>query len=362
MINPIDTFAKIIEEEKSIREAVTKVSQRTVSEYLTFSYEMSKILQMAFSDPVKALMTFLENHTEPLDGDIVDFEDLLLPRSAVVLAVAAVLEYAKMVYDNYFSVELDYRFKNQSPIPCLWSREGMGKTTFALALCRVLRGRDAVILANMAPITEPDEVIGEINAPKMYARSQQLAFLLNLASHGKIEEKVTDNLIKYDLSFENPALWDIAPLLVGAIAGISVTGDEIGRMSSRALDGLMSANISTYTIGGRVIRGKPGHFVICTANPKREGEKHFTKDIPQQKRFLLVNFDYEVPLESLVDRIKGSRAATLVRKAIEMARKKNILINPRQVFYFMKLAKYSTIVDDETAFLQKLVDGMVSEG
>jgi len=28
----------------------------------------------------------------------------------------------------------------------------------------------------------------------------------------------------------------------------------------------------------------------------------------------------------------------------------------------MKLAKYSTIVDDETAFLQKLVDGMVSEG
>ncbi|MHA1791051.1 MAG: hypothetical protein ACTSVI_00315 [Promethearchaeota archaeon] len=364
----ITSFRELLDEESLVRKNIRKVSQKPTLEYLVKPMPISPILEDAFKDPLKALKKFMATYTTKVQENLIEFEGLILPRNSVSLAVASVFEYANMIQKNFHELKsIDERFKNQCPIPVLWGNEGMGKTTFALSLSRKIRGvedfdSDGVVFSNFAPFTEPDEIIGEINAPKMYARSQQLSFFLNLATREK--DKVPDDFISlitnYDLSFENVALWDLTPLIVGAIAGIGVVGDEIGRMPPRALDGLMTANVATYSFGGHIVQASPGHFLICTANPKRQGDKHFTPDLAQQRRFILIDFNYDLSLESLFNRIQGQRGAEILKEVIEIAKKKNVKISPRQIIYFTKLARYAEHSGDKKGFLHELVSGLFS--
>ncbi len=355
---PLETFKRLVEEEERLHDVVRQVSRKTMMDYISERVPLPPLLERAFADPVHALDEFFEKHTSPLRDGMIEFDELVLPKGRVALAVAAVFEYAKMVHDNFNTPSLDKRFKNQAPIPVLWGHEGTGKTTFALSLSRVLRGE--TIFMNMGTITEPEEVVGEMNAAKLYARSQQLSFLLSLASSGKVAEKDTSSVMSYDLSFDNPALWDLAPLIVGAVSGISVTGDEIGRMTKRALDGMMQANVATYTFGGRIIQARPGHFLLCTANPKKEGDRHFTTDVPQQRRFLLIDFDYDLPFETFACRISGKKAASALKAAFEHAKKKGIKLSPRQLIYISKLSKYADASGDTSEYIAGLLGGMMS--
>ncbi|MHA1684352.1 MAG: hypothetical protein ACTSUE_25675 [Promethearchaeota archaeon] len=367
--DPITSFMNLLKEEELVERTIQKVSQKPMMEYLTKPLPVSPILKDAFKDPVLALKKFMKEHTTKVQEDLVEFEGLLLPRNSVALSVASIFEYASMIHRNYTQLKtIDERFKNQCPIPVLWGNEGMGKTTFALSLSRKIRGvagRDegGVIFSNFAPFTEPDEIVGEINAPKMYARAQQLAFFLNLASSGK--EKVPGDLLssitQYDLSFENVALWDLTPLIIGSMAGIGVVGDEIGRMPPRALDGLMTANVATYSFGSHVIQATPGHFLICTANPKRQGDKHFTPDLAQQRRFLLIQFNYDIPFDSIASRIEGQRGAEILKEIVDIAKKREITISPRQIFYYVRLARYAENAGDKKGFLHDLVNGIFTK-
>jgi hypothetical protein len=366
--NPVDAFKKLLQDETMVQKTVRKVSSKPTMEYLINPIALSPILQDAFKDPVKALKKFMAQSTTKAQEDLIEFEGMILPRNAVSLAVASIFEYAIMIQKNATELKtLDQRFKNQCPIPVLWGSEGMGKTTFALSVARKIRGvkendPDGVAFANFAPFTEPGEIVGEINAPKMYARSQQLSFFLNLASkqEGLVPADVVSAITKYDLSFENVALWDLTALIIGAMAGIGVVGDEIGRMPPRALDGLMTANVATYSFGGHVVQATPGHFLICTANPKRPGDVHFTPDPAQQRRFLLVDFNYDIPLESIASRMEGQRGAELLREVTEIAKQKNLTISPRQVLYFIKLAKYADESGDKKGFMHNLINGLFS--
>ena len=363
---PIDSFKEILKEESILQKSIKKVSQKPTTEYLLNPIAISPIMEDAFKDPVKALKKFMNNHTNKVQEDLIEFEGMILPKNAVSLAVASIFEYSLMIYQNATELKsLDERFKNQCPIPVLWGNEGMGKTTFALSVARKIRGigdekMEGVAFANFAPFTEPDEIVGEINAPKMYARSQQLSFFLNLASQEKsmVPDDLLSSITKYDLSFENVALWDLTSLIIGAMEGIGVVGDEIGRMPPRALDGLMTANVATYNFGGHVVQATPGHFLICTANPKRPGDIHFTADPAQQRRFILIDFNYDIPLESIASRLKGQKTAELLKEIIDISKKKNIKISPRQVLYFMKLARYADESGDKKGFLHNLVNGL----
>ncbi len=336
-------------------------------EYLTSPIPISPVLKDAFVDPVKALKKFMAANTTKVQEDLVEFQGMILPRNAVTLSVAAIFEYSNMIQWNHEqSKSLDERFKNQCPIPVLWGNEGMGKTTFALSLARKIRSvKDddpGVAFANFAPFTEPDEIVGEINAPKMYARSQQLSFFLNLATKepNAVPPDVVSDITKYDLSFENVALWDLNALIIGAMAGIGVVGDEIGRMPPRALDGLMTANVATYSFGGHVVQGTPGHFLICTANPKRTGDVHFTPDPAQQRRFILIDFNYDIPLESIASRLESQRAGEYLREIIEQAKQRQVQVSPRQLFYYIKLARYADESGDKKGFLHGLTNGLFS--
>jgi hypothetical protein len=368
--NPVDAFRRLLKDEAMVQKTVRGVSSKPTLEYLMKPLPMSPILQDAFKDPVKTLKKFMSQHTSKVQEDLIEFEGLILPRNAVSLAVAAIFEYAIMIQKNASELKtLDQRFKNQCPIPVLWGSEGMGKTTFALSIARKVRGvkeddPEGVVFANFAPFTEPGEIVGEINAPKMYARSQQLSFFLNLASRqqGLVPDDVVSAITKYDLSFENVALWDLTALIIGAMAGIGVVGDEIGRMPPRALDGLMTANVATYSFGGHVVQATPGHFLICTANPKRPGDVHFTPDPAQQRRFVLVDFNYDIPLESVASKLEGQRSAELLREVTAIAKERNITISPRQVLYFIKLAKYADEAGDKKGFLHSLVNGLFTSG
>jgi len=338
-------------------------------DYLINPLQVSPVLQDAFKDPVKTLRKFMAQNTSKVQEDLIEFEGLILPKNSVALAVASIFEYSIMINMNYTELKtLDERFKNQVPIPVLWGSEGMGKTTFALAVARKIRGiedgEEGVIFANFAPFTEPDEIVGEINAPKMYARSQQLSFFLNLASRQEslVPDDVVSSITKYDLSFENVALWDLTPLIIGAMAGIGVVGDEIGRMPPRALDGLMTANVATYSFGGHVVQATPGHFLICTANPKRPGDVHFTPDAAQQRRFVLIDFNYDIPLESIASRIEGQRGAEVLREITELAKERNMTISPRQILYFTRLVKYADESGDKKTFIHNLVNGLFPPG
>ncbi|MFX0100955.1 MAG: hypothetical protein ACFFCS_15370 [Candidatus Hodarchaeota archaeon] len=368
--DPIKAFKKLLEEEKLIQNTIRNVSTRPIIEYLINPKPVSQILKDAFADPVKALKKFMVENTTKVQEDLIEFEGMILPRNSVALAVASIFEYSSMIMKNVSGRTLDERFKNQCPVPVIWGNEGMGKTTFALSLSRKIRAgeqdeadsSEGVVFANFAPFTEPDEIIGEINAPKMYSRSQQLAFFLNLASQqpGKVPDDLLASITKYDLSFENVALWDLTALIIGAMAGIGVVGDEIGRMSPRALDGLMTANVATYNFGGHVVQATPGHFLICTANPKRQGDQHFTQDLAQQRRFLMIDFNYDIPLESIASRLEGQKGAELLKEIMEIAKKKELTISPRQILYFVKLARYAETSGDKKGFLHELVNGLFS--
>ncbi|NMC04825.1 MAG: hypothetical protein GYA24_06425 [Candidatus Lokiarchaeota archaeon] len=373
--NPVEAFKKLLQDEAMVQATVRNVASKPALEYLMNPLPLSPMLQDAFKDPLKALKKFMTQHTSRVQEDLVEFEGLILPRNAVSLAVAAIFEYALMIQRNATQLKtLDQRFKNQCPIPVLWGSEGMGKTTFALAVARKIRGVKeddpaGVAFANFAPFTEPGDIVGEINAPKMYARSQQLSFFLNLASqqhgqHGQglVPDDVISAITRYDLSFENVALWDLTALITGAMAGIGVVGDEIGRMPPRALDGLMTANVATYSFGGHVVQATPGHFLICTANPKRPGDVHFTTDPAQQRRFVLVDFNYDIPLESVASKLEGQRSAELLKEVVAIAKERNITISPRQVLYFIKLAKYADETGDKKGFLHGLVNGLFTPG
>jgi len=365
--DPVEAFRKLLDEERLIRKTIQKVATKPTIEYLIDPRPPSPILEDAYKDPIKTLKIFMEKYTYKVQEDLIEFEGMILPRNAVSLTLAAIFEYSNMIFKNYRELKtIDERFKNQCPIPVLWGAEGMGKTTFALAISRKIRAVEGdlenIIFANFATFTEPDEIIGEINAPKMYARSQQLAFFLNLASQQpeKVPEDLLANITRYDLSFENVALWDVTPLIIGAMAGIGVVGDEIGRMTPRALDGLMTANVATYNFGGHVIQARPGHFLICTANPKRIGDSHFTLDPAQQRRFILIDFNYDIPLESISNRLKGERSAEILRDLVEIAKKRNLTISPRQIFYFIRLARYAESSGDKKGFLHNLINGIFS--
>ncbi|MBD3188268.1 hypothetical protein GF325_15645 [Candidatus Bathyarchaeota archaeon] len=145
------------------------------------------------------------------------------------------------------------------------------------------------------------------------------------------------------------------------MAGIGVVGDEIGRMPPRALDGLMTANVATYSFGGHVVQAYPGHFLICTANPKRQGDTHFTPDLAQQRRFILINFNYDIPLDTIATRLEGKRGAEVLREVINIAKERDITINPRQVIYYMKLARYAGTSGDKKGFLHDLVKGIFAK-
>ncbi|MBD3185545.1 hypothetical protein GF325_01855, partial [Candidatus Bathyarchaeota archaeon] len=204
--DPVQSFINLLEEESRVQKTIQKVSQKPTMDYLVNALPVSPILEDAFKDPVKALKKFMENNVSKVQEDLVEFEGMILPRNSVALAIASIFEYASMIHKNYTQLKtLDERFKNQCPIPVLWGNEGMGKTTFALSLARKIRGiesreADGVIFSNFAPFTEPDEIVGEINAPKMYARAQQLAFFLNLASTGNVPDDLVSSLTRYDLS------------------------------------------------------------------------------------------------------------------------------------------------------------------
>lgn len=365
--DPITTFKELLASETSIKQSIKAVSARPVFEYLAAQVPPSPVLEDAFKDPVKTMKKFMAEHASRVQEDLVEFDGMILPRTAVSLAVASIFEYSNMIQRNFLELRsLDQRFKNQCPVPVLWGSEGMGKTTFALSVARKVRAAgpqaEGVVFSNLATFTEPDEVVGEINAAKMYARSQQLAFFLNLATSkaGDVPGDLVSSITRYDLSFENVALWDLTPLVVGAMAGVAVVGDEIGRMPPRALDGLMASNVATYSFGGHVVQARPGHFLICTANPKRAGDMHFTPDPAQQRRFILVDFTYDVPLESIASRLEGQRSAEVLREISELARERKIVLSPRQVFYFMRLAKYADESGDKKAYLHGLVNGLFS--
>jgi len=367
--NPVESFRKLLQDEALLQKTVRTVSSKSTMDYLINPLQVSPVLQDAFKDPVKTLRKFMAQNTSKVQEDLIEFEGLILPKNSVALAVASIFEYSIMINMNYTELKtLDERFKNQVPIPVLWGSEGMGKTTFALAVARKIRGiedgEEGVIFANFAPFTEPDEIVGEINAPKMYARSQQLSFFLNLASRQEslVPDDVVSSITKYDLSFENVALWDLTPLIIGAMAGIGVVGDEIGRMPPRALDGLMTANVATYSFGGHVVQATPGHFLICTANPKRPGDVHFTPDAAQQRRFVLIDFNYDIPLESIASRIEGQRGAEVLREITELAKERNMTISPRQILYFTRLVKYADESGDKKTFIHNLVNGLFPPG